>query len=84
MCASDIPRFASCDPSSRFVLYSDRQQRAWVAGLHEGASIRLARGESDLISVAQLSEAKGISIAAIGQPCCFHPSSQPQLHNWTC
>jgi hypothetical protein len=69
VCASDVPRFARCDPSSRFVLYSDRQRRAWPAGLHEGAAVRLARGESDLISVVPLSEAKGISVAAIGAPC---------------
>ena len=68
VCASHIPRLASCDASSRFVLYSDRQQRAWVADQHEAASICLARGESDLITVVELAEAKGISLAAIGAP----------------
>ena len=64
---SDIPQYAAANYGSRFVLYSDRQQRLCTLGPHEGLAVSLARGESDLITVVPILEVKGLSVAAIGE-----------------
>ena len=65
---SDVPQFASADYGSRFALYSDRQQRLCMLGLHESLVVALARGESDLVTVVPITMVKGLRVAAIGEP----------------
>lgn len=65
---SDIPQFAAADYGSRFALHSDRQQQLCTLGLHEGLAVSLARGQSDLVTIVPITEVKGLSVAAIGEP----------------
>lgn len=68
--AADVPAFAAAERdgsgSGRYVVYSNAQQAVWVLAAQESVSVRLSRGESDLMTVVQLAEVKGLSIAPIG------------------
>ncbi len=74
---ADVPAIAATLAASgngsehSYVMYSDAQRAAWVVGnAHEGVSVELSRGQSDLITVVELAEVKGLSIAPIGV-CSF-------------
>ncbi|BDA43643.1 probable galactinol-sucrose galactosyltransferase 2 [Coccomyxa sp. Obi] len=71
---ADVPAFAAaataaddgCAAATRYVMYSDAEKKAWVVDAAGKVSVRLSRGQSDLITVVPLNEVKGLCIAPIG------------------
>ncbi len=70
---SDVPAFAvaaaadgGCAAATRYVMYSDAERKAWVVDAAGKVSVRLSRGQSDLVTIVPLTEVKGLCIAPIG------------------